>query len=424
MTDILYLRLGTPDGTPVEGLRVAADGSLRAAPRSAPLGAFAAEAAGCRLVALLPGAEALSTTARLPRMPVARLAQSLPYALEDQIAGELEAQHFALGKPLPRSAQHSLGAGLDVPVVVMRRERLAAWLERLRAAGLEPAALYLEDDCIAAKPGDLRVWLRGDEATLRMPGGEGLQARVEDLSTALDLLPAEPPRAALGLQIFGSAADRERHAATLQSVGEGFARLAWLDTQDSALPWLIGELPLARPVNLLQGEFAPRRTASVASRRWRLVAALVAALVLTHFADRTLEVRRVAAAEAALDRQLLQAVQASEPQVRSLADAQRLLGDGAARADRRASTADVFGALAALSAAAPGSGALHSLTLEPAPAGSDAGRRALRLEVSVGPAVDVLDASLRAAGWEVARESGDNGRGVLRLVRPMPGGAR
>jgi general secretion pathway protein L len=426
MSDTLYLRLSSPErGSPAEGVLVAADGSLAAAPRNAPLQEFAAASPDCRVIALIPGAEALSTIARLPRMSAAKVSRSLPFALEEQIAGDLEAQHFAAGKAMSHKARSPGGAGLEVPAVVIRRDRLAEWVAGLRAAGLEPAGVHLEDDCVAAKPGDLIVWLRRGEAMLRTPGGDSLVVRVEDLADALSLLPAEPPRGTLGLQVFAVAADREQYGGQIAGIASGFARLGWIDAQESPLPWLVAQLPLARPVNLLQGEFAPRRRGSGGWRRWRIAAALAGMLCVTHMADRVIGWRAALAAESALDQRLLQSVRASRPEVQSADDVQRLFGLSSTPRSRQSASAPLVRALGDLSAAGVGAGALKSIAAITAAgsgqsqAGGNAGGVVLRVEFAAEGAA--IEAALRAAGWQVSRDGAAAGQDVLLLSRTSVG---
>lgn len=424
MSDTLYLRLSSPErDSPAEGVVVAADGSIAAAPRSARLEEFAAAHPHCRVVAFLPGAEALSTTTRLPKISAAKVARSVPFALEEQIAGELEAQHFAAGKAVSRDAGSAGGTGLDVPVVVMRRDRLAEWVGGLRAAGLEPSALHLEDDCVAAKPGDVMVWVRRGEALLRNPGGEALVVRIEDIGDALSLLPAEPPRGTLGLQVFAGAADREKYAGQIAGIAADFARLGWVDAQDSPLPWLVAQLSLARPVNLLQGDFAPRRRSSGGWSRWRLAAALAGLVLAVHVADRLAQWRAGLVVESALDQRLLQSVSASHPEVQSVSDMQRLIGFSPKTGSPPSASAQILRALGDLSAAGVGAGALRSVAAVMTPASGQSGIGAaaivLRLEFAAQGAG--IEAALRAAGWQVSRDSAASGQDALLLSRPTAG---
>jgi general secretion pathway protein L len=78
-----------------------------------------------------PAAETLLLRARLPTRSAAKIAQALPFALEDQLIDPPEKLHFAF-------IQEADGA---LAVAVTRRERMEGWLAALAAAGLAPARL-------------------------------------------------------------------------------------------------------------------------------------------------------------------------------------------------------------------------------------------------------------------------------------------
>lgn len=78
-----------------------------------------------------PAAETLLLRARLPTRSAAKIAQALPFALEEQLVDSPEKLHFAF-------IQEADGA---LAVAVTRRERMEGWLAALAAAGLVPTRL-------------------------------------------------------------------------------------------------------------------------------------------------------------------------------------------------------------------------------------------------------------------------------------------
>lgn len=75
-----------------------------------------------------PAAETVLLRAHLPTRSAAKIAQALPYALEEQLIEPPEQLHFAF-------AQEADGA---LAVAVTRRDRMERWLAALAAAGLRP----------------------------------------------------------------------------------------------------------------------------------------------------------------------------------------------------------------------------------------------------------------------------------------------
>lgn len=78
-----------------------------------------------------PAAETMLAQVTLPTRSRARIAQALPYALEDQLLGEPESLHFA----------YRPQGGGSLAVGVTARARLQAWIGALKEARLEPAIL-------------------------------------------------------------------------------------------------------------------------------------------------------------------------------------------------------------------------------------------------------------------------------------------
>jgi general secretion pathway protein L len=100
-----------------------------------------------------PAAETLLLRARLPTRSPSKIAQALPFALEDQLIDAPEKLHFAF--------THEADGALAVAVT--RRERMEGWLAALAAAGLSPARLA---------PVTLSLPLADRAWTLAFSGGE------------------------------------------------------------------------------------------------------------------------------------------------------------------------------------------------------------------------------------------------------------
>jgi general secretion pathway protein L len=208
------------------------------------------ELRGARLHVWTPGTDTLLTTTTLPTQSRAKIAQALPFALEDQLLGEPEATHFA-HRPL---------ANGRIAVAITARERLEGWLHTLGEADLHPASLcpaplavpYVEGRWTAVAFED-ELWVRtaplsGFACPLPAAGVPGL------LMAALSEARANA-RAPEEIIVFNMPAqiDEQAWAAVLGlSVG---TQLLDLSVQMTAPP----------PFNLLQAEFAPLA-------RWRKLA--------------------------------------------------------------------------------------------------------------------------------------------------------
>src|SRR5262245_22060475 len=130
MADWLLLRFPrTPEG---KASWMVADGAGRAVvpPQEGMLADAARFAGGRRVCVLVPGADVLRAQAELPLRGGAKLQQAVPYALEEQLADDIEELHFAVGRRPSDSSR--------TPVAVVSRKLMDEWLAALRGAGLEP----------------------------------------------------------------------------------------------------------------------------------------------------------------------------------------------------------------------------------------------------------------------------------------------
>jgi type II secretion system protein L len=64
-------------------------------------------AVGRRVAVIVPGTEVLTTEAEAPAKNAAKLAQVIPYALEERVADEIEDLHFAIGERNAANAMRS-----------------------------------------------------------------------------------------------------------------------------------------------------------------------------------------------------------------------------------------------------------------------------------------------------------------------------
>ncbi len=100
------------------------------------------------VVVLVPGNEVVLTKVDLPIRQRAKLIQAVPYALEEQLAEDVEQLHFAVGE--------KQGNG-ETPVFVASDLKMQSWLAGFEAAGITPRALVPDILCLPG-PVDDQHW--------------------------------------------------------------------------------------------------------------------------------------------------------------------------------------------------------------------------------------------------------------------------
>src|SRR5258707_6215766 len=130
MADWLLVRLPRAAGTLPSWLVAEVGGAPAVHAQSGPVTLAAARAAGRRVCVLVPGADVLLAEPEVPVKAGAKLQQLLPYALEEQLADDIDDLHFAVGKRAGDSAR--------APVGVVARALLDESLATLRAGRIGP----------------------------------------------------------------------------------------------------------------------------------------------------------------------------------------------------------------------------------------------------------------------------------------------
>lgn len=217
----------------------------------------AAAASGRPATVLLPGTEVLLTRVRLPVRSRARARAAIPWALEDRLAEDVEALHFAIG---------SVNDG-EWPVAVVARSCLAALLARCEASGLAVDAVVPEPLALPAPPTDQWQALEtADQTIVRIDADIGFACEPDLLAV---VAASEDPPQSVHVQHCADAAP-----------GEWPADFT-LDRAATHADAAVAALTAADPprLNLLQGAFSRREKRLEQLRAWRLPAALAVALV-------------------------------------------------------------------------------------------------------------------------------------------------
>ncbi|MFM2288986.1 MAG: hypothetical protein RL684_2129 [Pseudomonadota bacterium] len=405
MAEWLILRLPrAADGT-AGWLVVDADGRPLKPLQSGPLAGAAADAAGRRVAVLAPAADVLLVDVELPAGASGRAAQLAPFALEEQLVGNVEDQHFAIGRA------HD---GARVPVAVVARAQMQGWLAQLQAAGIEASMLLAEHALLPAIPGQCVATLEGSQLCLRDAAGTShcIEASAGSLAGALELLLGES-RIASALMIYTTPADWQERRAEIEALRPQFADLKAQLLNHGLLPWLAAYVPTAQAINLLQGPYAPRAARGAAWQRWRLAASLAAGLLVLHLGVQGWRLYQLDRGEGALDEQL-HALAGSVPpgpgSLRSRVE-QALLAEQSS--DEHAGLLPVMQAVADALRVVPGA-RVQSFDFRD-------GTLQLKLHAADAQSLEQVNQALRQSGWQSqlvsGAPSGNAYEGSLRVAR-------
>lgn len=309
MTEILVVRLIPEEPGRGAWLLVDESGRRLAAPAEGPLSDAAPLAAGRRVIALAPAMDVLLTQVDLPVRGASRVQKALPFALEEQLADDVEAMHFAAGRPLPAGG---------VAAAAVERSRLEGWLADLRDAGIEPQTICSEVEGVPAVPNHL-TWLLEEHRCMARSGvNVPVALETSDVEDALRFGPGFPDDGENGrhLAVFLAPGAHDRHGARLQSLRDELTSVELRVLQEGLLPHLAAGVLAREPINLLQGAYAPRTSVEKLWRPWRLAAALAAVLFLVLVFQETLRLVNLKSEERRLDAAVTAAFETALPGTR------------------------------------------------------------------------------------------------------------
>jgi general secretion pathway protein L len=325
MADYLVLRFPRDSTDTVEWVTVDTTGALIGDPATGDPLMAAAAVGDNKVLALVPGASVLRTRADIPVRGASKILQALPFAMEEQLATDVEQLHFAAGKREPDG---------KLPVATVERLEMEAWLELLAAAGIEPVGMYADSDAVSAIPNTTTLFVEADSITLRDADGFTAVTDLAGAETTLELWfrAREPdaddePAAPVNMLVYITP-EAQADPAIEGLISGLHTRVTSLDSRvlsDGALPRLAAQIVAEPGINLLQGRYAPRSNLAVYWPAWRVAAILLACFAVTVIGAKLFEISSLNRQAAALDTAIEQAIRYTFPEVREVRDARALL---------------------------------------------------------------------------------------------------
>ena len=302
MREQLFIRLG-----PTEQVTWLLE-SEPAQVREGALAEAAASAAGRQVTVLVPGTDVALSKVAVPTRNRSRMAAAVPYLLEDQLAGDVEQAHFALGE---RNAEGR------VAVAVVSQARMNSWLARIAEAGLHVDRLVPESLLVPYQPDAWTLLIERDCINLRNAPQGGMTVDSVNAAFILQRAVAESEVKPLMLRAW---------------VASGV-------TADAPLPGDLGVDVQAEPltvpplvflarqaqepgvIDLLQGPYSRRERLGKLWRPWRPAAALLAVWVILQFGIESFQYRQLHAEEARLREEISQIYLQTFPDAKRVVDA-------------------------------------------------------------------------------------------------------
>jgi general secretion pathway protein L len=110
------------------------------------------------IIVMVPATDILLTSVVMPNLSSSKLRQALPFALEDQLVGEIDQLHFAIGEKTDTA----------LSVAIIQKDKIQHWLQLLREWQVYPHAMYA---MVFGLPCEINTWsllASDDECLVRL----------------------------------------------------------------------------------------------------------------------------------------------------------------------------------------------------------------------------------------------------------------
>jgi len=325
MSELLVIRLRAAEDAPASWLIVDSNGARSGPVHAGPIADALPLAQNRRVVLLLPGAEVGLAEPELPLRGGAKLAQAIPFALEEQLASDVEGLHFAMGA--------REGGTLGTPVGAVSRGLMDRWITSCEAAGIKASLAFADTIAVPVSPNGCTLLIDDDSLYVRRSDGVPYVLDAQPLSAALSLAMASSSAAADHVSLYATPEEYEKHREDIEGLRRDTATLQVKLMPEGPLPLLAAQVAGLQGVNLLQGSYARKQTGGVALRQWRLPIGLAAGVVLMFLLSQGISMWQLSRAEKQLDAQIAQIFQSvlpGQPIVDARAQMEGVLGHGGA----------------------------------------------------------------------------------------------
>lgn len=258
------------------------------------------------IIALIPSTQLLLTQVIIPSRQWQRIVQAVPYALEEQLAEEVENLHFALGKRDPISG--------TIPVVVITKNLMHAYQHLLNTCQLKPSAWIPE---VLAVPKPASGWgfiALADRILVRTGVQSGFATEPASLTVMLNAaLREHTPEQFV---VFKNTED----SFLLNTLKQFNIPLLEQEHDHGVLGWLAQTLAQEKPLNLLQGDYKPTHPFAKLWRPWRLTAGFLLLWVILIGMEQGLNYQKLIKQNHLLTEEIEQVYRRTFPNARKVVD--------------------------------------------------------------------------------------------------------
>lgn len=266
------------------------------------------------VVVFVPTIDVVLASASVPVKSGQRLAQAVPYALEEQLIDDIESLHVAIGR------QNSDG---KVSTAVVSQQVMQNWLKRLEEIGVEPDVILPDVLALDRINGDWSaLQLDGEIICVRSGAETGFACDANNLAVVASSHASECDTDPNGVQ-FTDCGETD-----IDNIAEQFKKIFSIPVNirpcnGDALATLISGYKSTDGINLLQGAFARKSRWLQGQKRWLPAIALLMSWLVLQFGMNIYNLQQLAAVEAGYKEKIVKVFKQAFPEVKRINDPQK-----------------------------------------------------------------------------------------------------
>ncbi len=219
-----------------------------------------------QLVVLMPGQNLSLLPVDLPKMSASELLEAIPYALEDQIADDVDNMFYVKASPVVSS---------PLVVAAINRTLFLGLHERLKSLAVNVPCLIADSLALSWQKNHWSLAFLGDTVLWRYGAQLGVSFDREQFSFYWPLIIKQQAESLPGvIDVYGDASQDGHFFAQIGVALDWHARDDWLDAVSILQP---------QPLNLLQGRYRLHTRLGKIKRRWLQCAAVSVLCLLVVF---------------------------------------------------------------------------------------------------------------------------------------------
>ena len=240
------------------------------------------------VIIMLPGEEILSKSLILPIKSYAKLKQAIPFALEDDIASDIDDCHFAFEK-----------SEIDESIIVnvIDRKLFKKYLNQLKEINISPSFVVSENSCVYKTEDTINLIIEDAKAHGRCGYKEPYTLDIMDLSIIIKAL--ESNNNINHLQISLSK-NNDSLVKQISGLTDTYKNVDTKILSKGAFQEFIKNYFAQDHVNLLQGDFKPKIKFEQVFKPWKKSAALATFFLLSLLINNVLNMNKLVNYEADL----------------------------------------------------------------------------------------------------------------------------